>query len=1076
MRQRIKTIAASFSLFLLIFGLGCGSGLHELPAPSISKVTPQTIPAGSQAQTLSVTGTNFDNSAVILWNGAPLVTKVVSSTTLTGTIGSGNLATPSTAQLQVQNEVTMAESQALPVAVVPTTTSNSSLPPLAITTASLPQATAGTAYSTTISAAGGTSPYAWTLTSGQIPAGLTLSTSGILSGTPTTSGNYSFVLSATDSSSPAQSTTAQVSLSVAAATPPPALPPVPTAPLAITSSVLPTGTSGSPYSGLLQATGGTAPYTWSITAGSLPPGLTLNTKSGLLAGIPTLSGSFSITVLVQDSSTTPQTATAAVSFSIVAAGAPLSIAAFTLPQATATQPYSASLNAAGGTAPYTWSATSSLPNGLTLASNGSITGTPGISGTFSFNVTVTDASNPAQTANGAVTLVVAPTLLTITNATLPSGTIGSAYSHALQAAGGTSPYAWSLTSGAMPAGLTLTTSGSVLGTPTASGTFPFTATVTDDATPQQTKSVQVTLVIVPAGLSLNTASLPSGTVNTGYSVALQATGGTTPYSWSITSGSLPTGLIFVSSTGIVSGIPTVTGTFNFTIAVTDAGTPAQSKSVPYSLTITPATLTITSSTLPSGTNGSAYSNSLEAAGGSAPYTWSVTTGSLPAGLTLGTSTGVVSGTPTASGTFTFTASVSDAGSPAQTKTAQVSLVIAPATLTITTTTLPSGTQGESYTGTLRTSGGTAPYTWSITSGALPTGLSLGATTGLITGTPAVSGNFTVTLAVKDSATSAQTATATLPLSIVAAGSPLAIISGALHSGTTNTPYTATLNATGGTAPYTWSVTGGTLPAGFTLASNGSLSGTPTTSANVSFTATVTDSSSPSQTKSATISFTIAPPPLAIITSSLPSGTQGFSYTSGLQATGGTAPYTWSVTGGTLPSGLTLGSNGVVSGTPAVNGTFSLTATITDASSPIQTKSASFVLVIAPPALSITTASFAPGTQAVAYSASLLVTGGTAPYIWSISAGSLPAGLSLSPGTGIISGIPTANGTFNFTATVADAESPAQTKSVALSLVIAAPALAFNSPALPSGTQGSAYTSTLSATGGTAPYTWSISAG
>ncbi|MBB5339847.1 beta strand repeat-containing protein [Tunturiibacter gelidoferens] len=1072
MGKVIKTIAASLSITLIIFGLGCGSGITGPAAPSISQVTPQTIPAGSQTQTLKVTGTNFTSAAVILWNGSPISTSLVSSTALTGTIGSNNLATPSTAKLQVQNQDTRAESQTIPV-VVSATATGKSLTPLAITATSLPQATSGTAYSATLSATGGTSPYNWSFVSGNIPAGLNLSAStGILSGTPTTSGSYSFVLSVTDSSSPTLSTTATISLSVAPAAP--IVPP--TAPLTITSSALPTGTSGSSYSGVLQANGGAAPYLWSITGGSLPTGLTLG-GSGLISGTPTTSGNFPITVTVQDSSSTPQTTALSLSLSIVAAGSPLSITSSTLPAAAATQPYSATLNAAGGTAPYTWSPSSSLPAGLSLASNGSISGTPTTSGTFPFNVTVTDSSSPTQTAHAAVTLSIAPTQLTITSSTLAPGTIGSSYSQSLQAAGGSAPYAWSVSSGSLPAGLSLATSGSVLGTPTATGTFNFTATVTDASSPAQSKSVPVSLTIAPATLAIISSTLPSGTVGAGYSVPIQAQGGTSPYTWSITSGSLPSGLIFVSSTGIVSGTPTASGTFNFTATVTDAASPAQSKSVAVSLTIAPATLAITSSTLPSGTNGSGYSNALEASGGTAPYTWSVTAGALPAGLTLGSTTGVVSGTPTASGSFTFTATVSDAASPAQSKSATVSLTIAPATLNILTSSLPSATQGSSYSSTLRTSGGTAPFTWSITGGSLPAGLTLGATTGVVSGTPTASGSFSVTVMVKDSATTAQTATVTLPLSVVAAGSPLAITSSTLHSGTTNIPYTATLNATGGTAPYSWSITGGSLPSGFTLASNGTVSGTPATSGTVNFTATVSDSSSPAQTQSAPISFVIAPPALAIITSSLPSGTQGSAYSTGVQATGGTAPYSWSITSGALPAGLSLGTTtGIVAGTPTANGTFNITATVTDAESPAQTKSVALSIFITPPALAITTSAFAPGTQGTAYSASLLATGGTTPYAWSISTGSLPAGLSLSSSTGLISGTPTASGTFNFTATVTDAENPAQTRSASASLVIAAPALVINTSALPTGTQGVAYSNALAATGGTTPYSWSITAG
>jgi len=163
--------------------------------------------------------------------------------------------------------------------------------------------------------------------------------------------------------------------------------------------------------------------------------------------------------------------------------------------------------------------------------------------------------------------------------------------------------------------------------------------------------------------SITTPSpLPSGTVGVSYPpVTLAATGGITPYTWAITAGALPTNMGINSATGTIGGTPFVSGTFNFTVTVTDAVGATASKA--FVLTIAPAPPAVsitTASSLPGGAAGAAYSTSLAATGGSPPYTWAVTAGALPAGLLLNASTGVISGTATAAGTFNFTVTATDA--------------------------------------------------------------------------------------------------------------------------------------------------------------------------------------------------------------------------------------------------------------------------------------------------------------------------------------------------------------------------------------------------------------------------------
>jgi hypothetical protein len=342
-----------------------------------------------------------------------------------------------------------------------------------------------------------------------------------------------------------------------------------------------------------------------------------------------------------------------------------------------------------------------------------------------------------------------------------------------------------------------------------------------------------TLKASAASLSVSTSSLASGEVGVSYAQVLAGSGGTAPYTWAINSGALPTGTALDPSTGAITGAPTVAGLYNFTVRITDSTTATALQAL--SITVQPA-LSVSTSSLSTAQVGMPYAETLAASGGVAPYSWLVTVGPLPAGLTLNASTGAISGTPTAAGTTPLTVQVTDSLS--QTATKALSLTVsASGSLIVTKSTLPNGTIGAPYSQTLTASGGTTPYTWSITTGGLPAGLTLVPGTGVISGTPTASGTTTFTATVTDNVL----ATATRILTI--AVSPLLVTTTSLPSGQVGVAYSQTLAASGGTSPYSWAVSGGALPAGLTLSTAGVLSGTPTTAGLSSFSVQVTDASS-----------------------------------------------------------------------------------------------------------------------------------------------------------------------------------------------------------------------------------------
>ena len=269
-------------------------------------------------------------------------------------------------------------------------------------------------------------------------------------------------------------------------------------------------------------------------------------------------------------------------------------------------------------------------------------------------------------------------------------------------------------------------------------------------------------------------------------------------------------------------------------------------------------LDITTASLPNGAMAVAYNATLEASAGVSPYTWSISAGNLPAGLTLNSATGAISGTPTTAGNYEFTVKVEDKSSPVQSSTKKFSIRIAAAgALIITTTSLPDGKLGAAYSATVAAIGGTTPYTWSTSADSLPAGLTLNSATGAISGTPTNKGNYEFTIKVEDKSTPLQSDNQKLSIRIAAAAE-LTITTNSLPEGKVGTAYSATVEATGGVPPYTWSISAGSLPAGLTLnPTTGAISGTPTAAGNYEFTVKVEDKSTPAQSDTQNLSIMVS---------------------------------------------------------------------------------------------------------------------------------------------------------------------------------------------------------------------------
>lgn len=462
-----------------------------------------------------------------------------------------------------------------------------------------------------------------------------------------------------------------------------------------------------------------------------------------------------------------------------------------------------------------------------------------------------------------------------------------------------------------------------------------------------------------AQLKVAPTTLPVGTVGTIYNVQLIATGGSGSYTWTWGGTPLPPGLNLQpsGSTAFITGTPTVVGSYPVAVSVHDTITSAN-QTFPYTIQIVTAGISVLTSP-PGAIVGQAYSQAL-VSGGTAPYSATVTSGSLPGGMALG-STGVLSGTPSTSGTFKFTVQASDSSSPKQSATGSVTLTVTGAPLGITNPVGPlfNGTAGVTYTPTtFSAQGGTPPYTWSILSGQSD-GLTMSAA-GVLSGTPTNSGSFSFVVQVADQTGS----TATQSFSIVINAPSLVITASSFPAGTVGVPYAQTspaATASGGTAPYTWSVVSGLVPGLAFVPSSVAFSGTPTSPGSFSITLQVTDAAGLTATKSFTV--TIAAATLTISGArQLSNATLNVAYSQQLTAVGGTPPYTWKANG--LPTGLTINSStGLISGTPTAAGNFPIIVITVIDSTLIPYQDNFSLAVNLPPVPSITLAGLPPTANA-----------------------------------------------------------------------------------------------------------------
>ena len=700
----------------------------------------------------------------------------------------------------------------------------------------------------------------------------------------------------------------------------------------------------------------------------------------------------------------------------------------TLVDATKGLPYTQELTIGGGYAPYgNLFISSGLGNvtaaNLTLSAttqnltantaSATLAGTPTAVGDVIFVVTGNDEiSGSTFTSDQAYTLsVVAPTI-TISPSSLANTTVGNTYSQTFTASGGAAPYTYSNV-GSLPPSLTLDATGNLTGTITANAT-PASITVRATDSYSSTGDVTYTLNIAQPTITVVPSTLGNGSVGTTYTATISATGGYTPYTFLVTSGTLPANIALNSITGNITGTPTANGTSTFAITAYDSyGSPGSQS---YTVGVVSPTITIAPATVANGVVGVGYTEVITATGGVAPYSWTQNN-PLPYGLNLigntavgNTGTVSLTGIPTASGVYNFgIVAIDSYGTEGVGNTYVVDMALP--TITVSPSLLSNATTGAAYTANITASGGTGNYVFSVTGGTLPPNLTLANTTGVLSGIPLANSTANFTITAYDSYNSPGSRSYSLTTV-----DPAVLISHtpANLSGVVGVAYTQTFSSTGGTGPYTYSVTSGNLPANVSLSTLGNLTGTPTANGNSTFTITSTDSFA-SQGSFTYANVNIALPTIIVDPPSLPSVVVGNSYDQRITAFGGTDPYTFAVTSGNLPAGLSLSNVGNITGTTSVTGTANFTITATDSYDSIGSRP--YSIVVETPHIIITPTSIANGIANVAYTQTFTATGGTEPYTF--TSRNLPIGLTLDSNTGVLSGAPTVIGYQPFQITATD---------------------------------------------------------